>query len=70
MGRSPLALSPGRIFFIFFRDFPGFSGIFRDFPVAGPFYRETVSCRRPGGLPWQRQKQKAESRKQKAESGS
>jgi len=30
------------LFFIFFRDFPGFSGIFRDFPLAGPFSQSTV----------------------------
>jgi hypothetical protein len=52
----------------FFYFFPGFSGIFRDFPVAGPFYRVIVNWRRPGGLRWQRQKRKAESGKRKAES--
>jgi hypothetical protein len=45
--------------------FPHFSAFF---PLAGPFYRVIATGRSPGGLRWQRQKQKTENRKQKAES--
>jgi len=34
------------------RIFLFFSGIFRTFPLAGPFYRAIVNWRRPGGLGW------------------